>query len=234
MPNPLFRQVERVIARTIDLQSGIANQQSGVVAGQHFVEIRFHGSKRPSSPEPFFEQNLRQRHRGHRRSIERDGANLLDRYFADQQNRTNRLAGRNRQVRKNLQVGDRSVCRSRNNADIGATLGQLPAQSPPESDPYTTSWCPWIQANGLDCNNFSANSTVLSLDLDCRIAIPLYLAALTERLQARPVRIVFDFVRSLLGEANPSQAKARSRSAARSSSSARSFTSTRRGASPRA
>jgi DNA-binding transcriptional LysR family regulator len=45
--------------------------------------------------------------------------------------------------------------------------------------------------------------TVLPLDLDCHIAIPLYLTALTERLDARPVRVVFDFVRSVLGEANP-------------------------------
>jgi DNA-binding transcriptional LysR family regulator len=45
--------------------------------------------------------------------------------------------------------------------------------------------------------------SVLPLDLDCAIAIPLFLTALTERLQARPVRIVFDFVRALLGEANP-------------------------------
>jgi DNA-binding transcriptional LysR family regulator len=51
--------------------------------------------------------------------------------------------------------------------------------------------------------------TVLPLDLDCRIPIPLYLTALTERLQSKPVRIVFDFVLSLLGEANPWLAKTR-------------------------
>lgn len=45
--------------------------------------------------------------------------------------------------------------------------------------------------------------SVLPLDLDCRIAIPLYLTALTERLQSKPVRIIFDFVLSVLGEANP-------------------------------
>jgi DNA-binding transcriptional LysR family regulator len=45
--------------------------------------------------------------------------------------------------------------------------------------------------------------TFLPLDLDCSIGIPLFLTVLTERLQARPVRVVFDFVRSLLGPDNP-------------------------------
>lgn len=45
--------------------------------------------------------------------------------------------------------------------------------------------------------------TFLPLDLNCSIAIPLYLTVLTERLQARPVRVVFDFIRSLLGPDNP-------------------------------
>jgi DNA-binding transcriptional LysR family regulator len=45
--------------------------------------------------------------------------------------------------------------------------------------------------------------SVLPLDLDCRIALPLYLTALTERLEARPVRIIFDFVTSILGPNNP-------------------------------
>jgi DNA-binding transcriptional LysR family regulator len=45
------------------------------------------------------------------------------------------------------------------------------------------------------------------LDLGCSIAIPLFLTALTERLQARPVRIVFDFVLSLLSADNPWFAK---------------------------
>jgi DNA-binding transcriptional LysR family regulator len=45
------------------------------------------------------------------------------------------------------------------------------------------------------------------LDLDCEIALPLYLTALTQRLQARPVRVVFELVLSLLGENNPWFAK---------------------------
>ena len=47
----------------------------------------------------------------------------------------------------------------------------------------------------------------LPLDLDCTIAIPLFLTALTERLQAKPVRIVSDFVQSLLSPDNPWFAK---------------------------
>jgi hypothetical protein len=49
--------------------------------------------------------------------------------------------------------------------------------------------------------------TSVPLDLNCAIAIPLFLTALTERLQSKPVRIVFDFVLSVLGEDNPWLAK---------------------------
>jgi len=44
---------------------------------------------------------------------------------------------------------------------------------------------------------------VQAFDLDCRIGLPLYVTALTERLEARPVRILFDFVMSILGPSNP-------------------------------
>lgn len=45
--------------------------------------------------------------------------------------------------------------------------------------------------------------TVVPLDLDCQISIPLYMTALSERLQSKPVRIVYDFIRAVLGDANP-------------------------------
>ena len=45
--------------------------------------------------------------------------------------------------------------------------------------------------------------TVVPLDLGCAIPLPLYLTALTERLESKPVRIVFDFVLSVLGDSNP-------------------------------
>lgn len=45
--------------------------------------------------------------------------------------------------------------------------------------------------------------TVVPLDLGCAIPLPLYLTALTERLEFKPVRIVFDFVLSVLGDSNP-------------------------------
>jgi DNA-binding transcriptional LysR family regulator len=56
---------------------------------------------------------------------------------------------------------------------------------------------------GLIASVHVLEPTVTPLDLDCRIALPLFLTALTERLQSKPVRIVFDFVQSLLGESNP-------------------------------
>jgi DNA-binding transcriptional LysR family regulator len=40
------------------------------------------------------------------------------------------------------------------------------------------------------------------LDLDCRITLPLYLTALTERLQARPARVAFDFIASVFSGHN--------------------------------
>jgi DNA-binding transcriptional LysR family regulator len=45
--------------------------------------------------------------------------------------------------------------------------------------------------------------SAIPLELDCQIDLPLYVTALTERLRARPVRILFDFVLSVLGEENP-------------------------------
>jgi DNA-binding transcriptional LysR family regulator len=47
----------------------------------------------------------------------------------------------------------------------------------------------------------------VALDLDCQIGIPLYLTAVTERLQSKPVQVVYDFVLSLLSEDNPWFAK---------------------------
>jgi DNA-binding transcriptional LysR family regulator len=49
--------------------------------------------------------------------------------------------------------------------------------------------------------------TGVPLDLNCEISVPLFLTALTERLQSKPVRIVFDFVLSLLSANNPWLAK---------------------------
>jgi DNA-binding transcriptional LysR family regulator len=41
------------------------------------------------------------------------------------------------------------------------------------------------------------------LDIDLRISVPLYLIALTERLKARPVRLVFDWLSEVFGTNNP-------------------------------
>ena len=45
------------------------------------------------------------------------------------------------------------------------TLDQLPAQDPPEADPFVTTWCPFITGSGLDCADFSGASTIMSIDL---------------------------------------------------------------------
>src|SRR5262249_22109278 len=41
------------------------------------------------------------------------------------------------------------------------------------------------------------------LDIDLRISVPLYLTALSERLNARPVRLVFDWLSDVFGPNNP-------------------------------
>jgi DNA-binding transcriptional LysR family regulator len=56
---------------------------------------------------------------------------------------------------------------------------------------------------GLLSSVNSLNSSSVICDLDCTVNLPLYLTSLTERLQSRPVRIVYDFVASVLGDANP-------------------------------
>jgi DNA-binding transcriptional LysR family regulator len=72
-----------------------------------------------------------------------------------------------------------------------------------DSDRYSPKgeiWKPWrkLVERGYVC---------IPLDLDCEIALPLYLTALTQRMQARPVRVVFELVLSLLSENNPWFAK---------------------------
>ncbi|MDP1868131.1 MAG: LysR family transcriptional regulator [Bradyrhizobium sp.] len=44
---------------------------------------------------------------------------------------------------------------------------------------------------------------VVPLELDLRISVPLYLSALTDRLNARPVRLVFDWLSDVFGSNNP-------------------------------
>jgi len=56
---------------------------------------------------------------------------------------------------------------------------------------------------GLLASINALNSSAVVLDLDCNIRLPLYLTALTERLQSKPVRIVHDFIASVLGPDNP-------------------------------
>ncbi len=43
----------------------------------------------------------------------------------------------------------------------------------------------------------------MPLEIGVRISVPLFLLALTERLQARPVRLVFDWLSGIFGRSNP-------------------------------
>jgi DNA-binding transcriptional LysR family regulator len=45
--------------------------------------------------------------------------------------------------------------------------------------------------------------TIVPLEMGFRISVPLYLIALTERLNARPVRLVFDWLSEVFGNNNP-------------------------------
>jgi DNA-binding transcriptional LysR family regulator len=45
--------------------------------------------------------------------------------------------------------------------------------------------------------------SAVPLEIDLRISVPLYLIALTERLNARPVRLVFDWLSEIFGSNNP-------------------------------
>jgi len=44
---------------------------------------------------------------------------------------------------------------------------------------------------------------LVPLEIDLKISVPLYLIALTERLNARPVRLVFDWLSDVFGPNNP-------------------------------
>jgi DNA-binding transcriptional LysR family regulator len=45
--------------------------------------------------------------------------------------------------------------------------------------------------------------SAVPLELDLRISVPLYLIALTDRLNARPVRLAFDWLSEVFGSSNP-------------------------------
>jgi hypothetical protein len=45
--------------------------------------------------------------------------------------------------------------------------------------------------------------SAVPLEIDLRISVPLYLIALTDRLSARPVRMVFDWLSEIFGSNNP-------------------------------
>ena len=101
MTDPFLGQIQGVIAFAINLQRRIPDDQTGVVLGQHLVDIGCHGNKCPSPTQPFLKQYLGQRDRRHRRCVQCHRANLLDRHLADQQDGSHRPARGDRNLREN-------------------------------------------------------------------------------------------------------------------------------------
>jgi DNA-binding transcriptional LysR family regulator len=56
---------------------------------------------------------------------------------------------------------------------------------------------------GLLSSLHAVNAFLVPLDLDCHIQLPLHVVALTERLQSRPVRIVYECLVEALSDAKP-------------------------------
>lgn len=56
---------------------------------------------------------------------------------------------------------------------------------------------------GLLGNYLLIEPCFVPLDIDVRISVPLFLVALTERLNARPVRLVFDWLSEVFSPSNP-------------------------------
>ena len=56
---------------------------------------------------------------------------------------------------------------------------------------------------GLLGNYTLVEPCMVPLDIGVRISVPLYLIALSERLNARPVRLVFDWLSGVFGRDNP-------------------------------
>jgi len=123
--NPFFRQIYRQVARAIDLQRRVADHEASIVFEQHRIQIRSHRRKGAARPKPAFEQNLGQRNRSHRRSIECDAADLLNRHLADQKNRTYGAACRDGNAGKNRQIRNLCIRRSGNDANVRPSGLQL-------------------------------------------------------------------------------------------------------------
>jgi DNA-binding transcriptional LysR family regulator len=59
------------------------------------------------------------------------------------------------------------------------------------------------QGIGLLGSYLLVEPSAVPLEIDVRISVPLYLIALTDRLNARPVRLVFDWLSDVFGSNNP-------------------------------
>lgn len=56
---------------------------------------------------------------------------------------------------------------------------------------------------GLLCNYILADADFVPLELDVHVVVPIYILAMTERLRARPVRIVYDWLSTVFGPEMP-------------------------------
>ena len=60
--NPFFGKIQGCVARAVDLQRRVSDQQRGIASGEHRVEIGSHRRVVAGSAQPFGEQDLGQRH----------------------------------------------------------------------------------------------------------------------------------------------------------------------------
>src|SRR5579884_2196713 len=63
-PDPLLCQVPGVIRRTVHFERGVADEQCGIIAGQHRFDVRSLGVELARSAPESLEQNTRQCCRG--------------------------------------------------------------------------------------------------------------------------------------------------------------------------
>jgi DNA-binding transcriptional LysR family regulator len=59
------------------------------------------------------------------------------------------------------------------------------------------------QGIGMLASYVLVDPCLIPLELDLRISVPLYLTALADRLNGRPVRLVFDWLSEVFGPNNP-------------------------------
>src|SRR5581483_3377854 len=121
---PLMRQIPREVACAIDLQRRVSDEQRGVVARKHGIELRFRGHETYCMFPLLREQHLDERSRRSRRAVESNRPNRLQRYFAYEQNRANGVIAGDGDIRQNEQIFNACVSRNRDDSNICRSIGQ--------------------------------------------------------------------------------------------------------------